>query len=95
MTTPNDQAQFSNVSATPAAFVLLGGKYGIMVSATFSGGNVALQGLALDGATWVTVLPAFTTNGYGYLELPPGEYRVQITTATAVYVSVSRIPKGR
>lgn len=95
MTTPNDQAQFSNISATPAAFVLLGGEYGMMVSATFGGGSVTLQGLSLDGATWVTVLPAFTANGYSYLDLPPGQYRVLIATATAVYISVSRIPKGR
>ena len=84
-----------NGSASSALTALLGGTYGIMVSATFGGGSVTLQGLSLDGSTLVTVLPAFTTSGYGSLELPPGQYQITVTTATAVYTAVSRIPKGR
>ena len=91
MTTPNDQAQFSNVSATPAVFVLVGGQYGITCSATFGGGSATLQVLSLDGSTWISVLPAFTSSGFANIDLPPGQYRVLIATATAVYFTVSKI----
>jgi hypothetical protein len=84
-----------NGSASSALTALLGGEYGIAVSATFGGGNVVLQMLSLDGSTLITVLPSFTTSGYGSVDLPPGQYQITVTTATAVYAALSRIPKGR
>ena len=89
----NDGIQVSNVSATPATFPLLGGLYGIVVSATFGGGSVTLQTVSGDGTTLITVLPAFTANGFGNVDLPAGQYSLTITTATAVYASVTRIKK--
>jgi hypothetical protein len=82
---------FSNISATTASFILRGGNYGMTVTATFGGGNVALQRLAPDGSTYVTVITAFTAAGYASANLPNGTYRVAVTTATAVYADVVSI----
>lgn len=82
---------FSNISATPASFILRGGNYGLTVSATFGGGNVALQRLSPDGSTYVTVITALTAAGYASANLPNGTYRLLITTATAVYADVVSI----
>jgi hypothetical protein len=83
--------QFSNISATTAAFTLAGGLYGITVTATFGGGNVVLQRLAADAVTYIPVHTALTTSGYISLSLPGGSYRLAITTATAVYAFISAI----
>jgi hypothetical protein len=75
-------------SATQGPFVLLGGKYGVSCSATFSTGSVALQILGPDGATFVTVA-SFTANGVTPVDLPAGKYQVNVTApATAVNLSV-------
>ena len=78
--------------STDVNFVLKGGKYGVMVTATFGGGSVILKGLCADGTTYVTVLTSFTAAGYATVDLPPGSYQLDITTATAVYVTVAPIP---
>lgn len=88
----DDGCNLANVSVS-SNFSLLGGDYGITVSATFGGGSVTLNVYSLDGTTAIPVMPAFTANGYGYLDLPAGNYNITIATATAVYVSVSRIRK--
>lgn len=82
---------FSNISSTPASFVLRGGNYGLTCQATFGGGNIALQRLSTDGSTYVTVITALTANGYASANLPSGTYRLAITTATAVYCDVTAI----
>lgn len=79
---------FKNISATTAAFTLRGGNYGLSCHATFGGGNIALQRLAPDGSTYVTVITALTADGYGNANLPSGSYRLQVTTATSVYCDV-------
>jgi hypothetical protein len=79
---------FSNISAATAAFALRGGNYGITVHATFGGGSVVLQRLATDGVSWVNVITALTADGYANANLPSGTYRINVTTATAVYVDV-------
>ena len=79
---------FSNISATPASFTLRSGNYGVTVTATFGGGNVALQRLSPDGTTYVTVMTAFTAAGYQNAYLRGGTYRLLVTTATAIYVDV-------
>jgi len=83
---------FSNIAATTAAFALLGGKYALTVTATFGGGNVQLQILSLDGSTWLNVGSSVTTAGVSTNDIPAGQYRLSITTATAVFASVSRVP---
>jgi hypothetical protein len=79
---------FKNISATPASFTLTGGNYGVTVTATWGGGSVTLQRLAPDGSTYVTVMTAFTADGYADANLPDGTYRLLIATATGVSVDV-------
>jgi hypothetical protein len=79
---------FKNIAATPAPFTLRGGSYGVTVHATFGGGSVTLQRLAPDGSTFVTVLAAFSADGYSSVNLPAGSYELAIATATAVYADI-------
>lgn len=90
--TSTESVGFSNISASTSPFALRGGKYAAAVLATFGGGSVTLQMLGPDGSTYVTCLTAFTAAGYGVADLPPGQYRFTIATATAVYASLTRIP---
>jgi len=90
--TATQSFQFSNISATTAQFNVKGGKYGLTVTATFGGGNVQLQTLSLDGSTWLPVGSAITANGFTTMDIPPGPYRLAITTATAVFAALTSIP---
>jgi hypothetical protein len=49
-----------------------------------------LQALGPDGSNWLSVSSAtdFTAAGFAGVELPPGQYRFTIDTATAVSCSV-------
>jgi hypothetical protein len=89
---PPDGATFKNISATTAAFELQGGTYGVFVTATWGGGNVALNGVGPDGSTLAPVMTALTANGYASVVIPAGMYKFAVTTATAVYASVYRVP---
>jgi hypothetical protein len=82
---------FSNISANTAAFTLRGGSYGITAHATWGGGNVVLQRLAADAATWVNVITALSADGFATTNLPNGKYRFAVTTATAVYCDVTSV----
>lgn len=83
---------FSNISATTAAFSLLGGKYAIAAAATGSG-TMGLQMLGPDGATFIAAHTAFAAvTGLIVVDLPPGQYKFVIATFTAVYASICRIP---
>lgn len=88
----DDYFTITNASATSSAFYLRGGKYGVVVSATFGGGTVTLQILSPDGTTYVTALTAFSAAGYATVDLPPCQCKLAIATATAVYAAVSPIP---
>lgn len=91
---PVDGYTASNISASTAAFHLRGGLYGVDAVATWGGGSVKLQRLAADGTTYLSVASAtdFTANGYTTVNLPPGDYKLIVATASAIYVSVRRIP---
>lgn len=95
MATATEANRQSNISATTSAFALRGGRYMCAASATWGGGTVKLQVLGPDDSTYLD-LPtgtSFTANGTAAaLDLPPGQYRVNVATATAVYFSVVRIP---
>jgi len=82
---------FQNISATPAAFTLRGGNYGLTCHATFGGGNIALQRRSSDGSTFVTVITALTADGYASANLPSGTYQLAITTATAVNCDITAV----
>lgn len=72
---------------------LSGGRYQVAVgAATFGGGNVVLQQLSNDGTTWFAIGTAITAVGANVSEIPPGKYRLLVTTATGVYATVTRIP---
>lgn len=90
-TAGSESVTFSNIAATTASFDLHGGQYGVMVSATFSSGSVTLQRLALDLTTYVTVLTAFSANGYATVNLPSGTYRLTVATATAIYAEIKSV----
>jgi hypothetical protein len=79
---------FKNIAATPAAFILRGGNYGLTCHATWGGGNIALQRASPDGSTYITVITALTADGYASANLPSGTYQLAITTATAVYCDI-------
>jgi len=87
-----DGQAFKNISATPAAFDLIGGQYGISYVATWGGGSVTLQKLAADGSTYVTVMTAYAANGYATVYLPRGTYQFTVATASAIYLGIDRIP---
>jgi hypothetical protein len=91
--TAGESVQFNNIAATTAAFNLKGGNYAAIASATFGGGNLQLQALALDGVTYVNVGSTITAAGLtAYASLPPGSYKWAVTTASAIYISLTRIP---
>jgi hypothetical protein len=94
MTTAVDAKSFSNISATTAAFYLKGGLYVLSAVATFGGGSIDVQMLGPDQTTWLALpTPAhLTANGTVQTYLPPGQYRVLVTTATAVFCSVAGVP---
>jgi hypothetical protein len=86
-----EKVSFPNISATPASFTLRGGCYGVTANANWGGGSVTLQRLSLDGSTYVTVMTAFSADGYASANLPGGTYRLLVATATAIYVDVTSI----
>lgn len=94
MPTSSEGKTFSNIAASTSTFPLNGGKYGAEATATFGGGSVKLQKLLGDGSTFQSVASAtdFTAAGYAVIDLPPGQYRFTIATATAVYCALTRVP---
>lgn len=90
----NDKAVITNSSATEGPFPLLPGQYGMTVHAgTWGGGSVALQRLAADGATWITV-QNFTADGFAVPTIPGGTYQLAVVTATGVYADISAVITG-
>lgn len=101
-----ENIHFANISATTLPFVIKGGGYLVGVVATFGGGSVKLQVLGPDGTTYLDtkqpfdnagteqddIISTWTANGAKLLPLVPGQYRLTITTATAVYVDITRVP---
>lgn len=90
LTTTPRTAVASNISATTAAFFLVGGLYGIEVTATFGGGSVKLQRLSGDGSTYVDV-SSYTANAWDTQYITDGTYKITIATATAVYVDLRAV----
>lgn len=68
---------FSNISATPAAFHLVAGKYAIAVKAS-AYGTVTLKILGPDGTTYLTAATAFSADGIETVDLPDGTYEIVI-----------------
>ena len=91
--TATDGYQVINGSpGTLGPFTLKGGTYVAIVTAAFGGGNLQLQTFSLDGTTAVNVSTPISAAGLTtYTNLPTGRYQWVITTATAVYASLTRI----
>lgn len=89
----NTQAKtWANISATPADVMSWrGGKGSFIAHATWGGGTVKLQTLGPDGTTWIDAGTdtTLTADGGGNFELPPGQLRPNIATATGVYVTIA------
>lgn len=87
-----------NAAATGAAKYWPGGRGFFAAVATFGVGSVALEYLGPDSTTWLAASdvagsPASLTAAGGVLfELPPGQIRAAVATATAVYATAARIP---
>ena len=74
-------------------FPLSGGRYQFAVpTATFGGGNIAVQMLACDGVTWLPVTVALSAVGMNVFETAAGSFRFFSVTATVFTASVARIP---
>jgi hypothetical protein len=94
----DEAVKFSNIAATPAAFPLRGGRYGVSVIGTFDddpAGAVTLQMLGADGTTYQTVAAGttFAASGYAVVELPPGQFQLLVADVTALYAQIVRIPQ--
>lgn len=89
---PIEQHSFSGFAATQGPFSLFGGQYAVtMHAATWASGSVTVQRQAADGATMVTVMPAFTSDGYSTQYLPKGTYQLTLTAASGVFADVTSI----
>lgn len=81
-----------NASATGSAMQWPGGRAVFAVTATFGGGTVKLQMLGPDGSTWIDVADgSLTAAGTKVVEVPVGQVRANVATATAVYASLQRV----
>lgn len=90
---PYEAFTWANISTSQTFSVEKGGRYGLDVTATWGGGSVDLQKLSQDNSTYTSVLPTtFTANATQLVDLPVGAYKLVVTTATAVYACLSRIP---
>ena len=78
--------------------MLYGGRYVLTAHATWGGGNITLQLLCPDGSTYVSPKDiggsanTLTADGSQTIDCPPGQYTIKVTTASAIYVSVTSIP---
>lgn len=95
-TSGSDFNRQSNIATSVSFTLAVGGYYMVKALATWGGGNLHLQTLLDDGATYIDVGSGtdFTANGVAFVYLAPGIYQWTVTTATAVYCSVTRIPLG-
>ena len=88
----NSQIQRAILDNSGVFPIELGGRYQTLVVATWSGGSVTFQQLGPDGSTFLNVDNAYTANGGGTYDLPPGNYKFVIVTSTNVTMQVSRVP---
>ena len=94
MRAPDSIANTFASATSTAGVVLEGGYYQLAAhSASWGGGNTTVDQLMPDGSTWVksTVL-ILSADGVVKGYLPPGQYRLTLTTTTAANVALVRIP---
>lgn len=91
------KGSLAQASETPVTMTFGGGDYAMSVHAgTWNSGSVDLQIMLPDNVSFVTVLPAtFAADGLKtIIGLPPGQYKVVITTTNDVYYAVERVRRG-
>jgi hypothetical protein len=83
--------KFSNISASQSFNLLNGGKYQSACIGT-GFGTVQVRQYAANGVTSLSLGVSHAANGLIVFDAPPGQFEVQIVTATGVYITISRIP---
>jgi formylglycine-generating enzyme required for sulfatase activity len=78
---------FKNIAETPASFWLSGGQYALVANAG-TWGTAKLQMLSADNTTWLDAAAQVGTNGMTLVTIPAGQYRLLVTGATGLYVSI-------
>jgi hypothetical protein len=74
-----------------AAVKVPGGRHNLIFeSAAWGGGSATLEIKGPNGA-WIAVIAASTANSSSTVDIPPGEYRVTVVTATGVYATLCHI----
>jgi hypothetical protein len=96
---PGTGAPTSKNDGTPGSattkFKLAGGTYLLSGVATWGGGNIEVQKLGPDGSTLLSLPTPMKLSANGVTapaSLPAGQYQLTVTTATAVYAELSRVP---
>ncbi len=88
-----DAVSFSNIgTGNTAFFTLKGGKYAVVQKST-GAGTIDLTILSVDGVTTVkTITSMATVAGFANADLPPGQYRFEVSGFTANFLTVCRVP---
>ena len=88
-----DSVRFANIGpGNTAAFRLKGGRYNVL-SKSSGAGTIDVTMLGADGTTFVKVITTIaTTTGVATIDLPPGQFRVEIGGFTANFVSITGVP---
>lgn len=91
---PSSGRPTSSTSSNGTTFSIQGGFYMLTGVATWGGGNIEIQKLGPDGSTMISLATPMklTANGEITAYLPPGQYQLTVTTATAIYAELTRIP---
>lgn len=95
---PSGALPSANTTIAPGSGQWPGGRGFFTAVATFGGGSVTLQYLGPDNTTWLVAQQPDATDatlaasGGVLFELPPGQIRAAVVTATAVYARADRVP---
>lgn len=90
---PTSITALSNQAADSAVFSLPGGRWAMVAEATWGGGNIALHIKCPNGTFAAVTGMSLTANGMVSAQVPPGDYKIVRTTATAIYARMVWIPE--
>lgn len=90
MDTTVESIVWSDISSTPAVFTLRGGQYALTIHAA-TWGTATLQRRAADNVTYVTVLTAFSADGFQNVKLPAGIYQLTLSGVSGLYGDLTTI----
>lgn len=78
---------------TGTAFEWPGGKTALVTQLSAGTGIVKLQYQAPTNASWVDCSAGRTASGFEYLDLPEGNYRVNVAAATTGRITLHSVPR--